>query len=100
MMLRSINSKILVNDATSSMKNLFLLQKKLSKIKNRPFVFADSASLTVKTMFPILLENGYKDFAYLNRAMIDWEWNSLPVRKDLSGQLSGSCICQIKFRNG
>ncbi|MDP3003548.1 MAG: hypothetical protein Q8N38_10515 [Bacteroidales bacterium] len=50
-------------------------------------------------MIPILLENGYEDFVCLNGVMIDWERDSLPVRKDLSGQLSGSCICQIIFRN-
>ena len=40
---------------------------------------------------------GYKDFACLNGVMIDWERDSLPVRKDLSGQLSGSLLSLYSF---
>jgi len=43
-------------------------------------------------MIPVLLENGYKDFVCHNGVIIDWERYSLPVRKDLSGQLSGSLL--------
>jgi len=99
MMLCSIHSKILFNNAASSLKNLFLLQGKLSKLNKRPFMLAGSASVRGKTGIPILPENGYKDFACLNGLMIDWERDSLPVRKDLSVQLSYSGKCQIKFRD-
>jgi hypothetical protein len=46
---------------------------------------AGSESVRVKIMISILHKNGYKDFACLNGVIIDWERDSLPVRKDLSG---------------
>ena len=62
-------------------------------------MLADSANVRVKIMTPILLKNGYKDFVCQNGVMIDWERDSLPVRKDLTVQLSYSGKCQIKFRD-
>ena len=31
---------------------------------------------------------------------VDWERDGLPVTPDISARLSGSCMCQIKPREG
>jgi 3-mercaptopyruvate sulfurtransferase SseA len=45
-----------------------------------------------------LLSVGFKNIANLAGGIIEWEQNGFPLRKNLSEQLDGSCMCQLRPR--
>jgi 3-mercaptopyruvate sulfurtransferase SseA len=44
--------------------------------------------------------HGYKNVANLAGGIVDWEKDGLPVSTDVTARLSGSCMCQLKLREG
>jgi hypothetical protein len=40
----------------------------------------------------------YMNIANLFCGIVDWESDGLPLKKDLTEQLDGSCVCQLRPR--
>ena len=66
--------------------------------RDRPVIVADSVGLRSKKAVEYLLKRGYNNVANLNGGILDWEHDGLPIKVDLSKQLSGSCTCRLRPR--
>ncbi len=44
--------------------------------------------------------HGYENVANMAGGIVDWERDGLPLTTDISNRLSGSCMCQLKAREG
>jgi 3-mercaptopyruvate sulfurtransferase SseA len=47
-----------------------------------------------------MIDHGYDNVANMAGGIIDWERDGLPLTTDISSRLSGSCMCQLKAREG
>ncbi len=63
-----------------------------------PLIIADSVGLRSRESMQFLLSVGFKNIANLAGGIIEWEQNGFPLRKNLSEQLDGSCMCQLRPR--
>lgn len=68
--------------------------------RDRPLILADAAGIYCREAARILAAAGYTNIAKLSGGMIDWDAAGLPVRKDVSFELSGQCACKLKTRVG
>lgn len=64
--------------------------------KNNTFIFADAVGLRSKEAIIYLSTFGYQQIANMIGGIVDWEKIGLPIRKDFSEQLTGSCVCQLR----
>jgi hypothetical protein len=46
-----------------------------------------------------LLLKGFTNIANLAGGIVEWEQDGLPLKIDITEQLSGSCVCQLRPRN-
>jgi rhodanese-related sulfurtransferase len=67
---------------------------------DKPLIFADAVGLKSHESVLFMKEHGYKNIANLAGGIVDWERDGLPVTTDKSYRLSGSCMCQLKPREG
>lgn len=67
--------------------------------KDVDLIIADAVGLRSKEVCRLLLKSGYTRIYNLAGGVVDWERTGFPVTKDKSRLLSGSCLCQLKFRN-
>ena len=44
--------------------------------------------------------HGYDNVANMAGGIVDWERDGLPLTTDINNRLSGSCMCQLKAREG
>ncbi|MFO7617373.1 MAG: rhodanese-like domain-containing protein, partial [Bacteroidales bacterium] len=65
---------------------------------NREIIVADSTGVHSREAINLLVDNGYKQVAGLAGGMVEWERDGLPLKLDNKARLSGSCMCQLKFR--
>ena len=65
---------------------------------DREIIVADSSGIQGRQIITILLETGLTKIAGLAGGMVEWERDGLPVKLDNQARLSGSCMCQLKFR--
>jgi rhodanese-related sulfurtransferase len=84
---------------------IYLPESKLeNEFKNLPvnkyLIVADSVGLRSKEAALFLINKGYKKIANMAGGIVDWERDGLPVLSDISARLSGSCMCQLKPREG
>jgi len=63
------------------------------------YIFADSAGIRSKEAVLILQKAGFSNIYNLAGGLVDWERQNLPLITDISEMLSGSCACQLKYRN-
>ncbi len=63
-----------------------------------PLIIADTVGLRSHEAMEFLKGKGFNNIANLAGGIIEWERDGLPVKKDISEQLDGSCICQLKPR--
>ena len=63
-------------------------------------IFADAVGLKSCESVLFMKGHGYENVANLAGGIIDWELDGLPVTNDINCRLSGSCICQLKAREG
>ena len=63
-------------------------------------VIADAVGLRSKETAILLQEKGFINILHLAGGVVDWERDGLPVTLDKSRRLSGSCMCQLKRREG
>jgi sulfur dioxygenase len=72
--------------------------------KNLPIekylIFADTVGLGSREVVISLKEKGFERIANMAGGIVDWERDGLPVKTDITNRLSGSCICQLRPREG
>ena len=71
----------------------------LSLPADLPLIVADSVGLRSHDAMNFLSGKGFINIANLAGGLVDWERDGLPLRKDITEQLDGSCICQLKPRH-
>ena len=64
-----------------------------------PLIIADSVGLRSHEAMILLQSKGFTNIANLAGGIVDWERDGLPLRKDITEQLDGSCVCQLKPRH-
>ena len=64
-----------------------------------PLIIADSVGLRSHEVMEFLTSKGFENIANLAGGIVEWEQDGMPVRTDLTEQLSGSCVCQLRPRN-
>ena len=67
--------------------------------KDVPLIIADTVGLHSRNALLFLKDQGFENIANLAGGFVDWERYGLPVNKDITQQLDGSCICQLKPRH-
>jgi rhodanese-related sulfurtransferase len=79
---------------------LSLLPQKLHELPHHlPLIVADSVGLRSKEAMHLLIAKGFANIANLAGGLVEWERDGLPINIDKSDCLSGSCVCQLKYRN-
>lgn len=63
-------------------------------------IFADTVGLKSRESVLFMKEHGYENIANLAGGIVDWERDGLPMTTDIKSRLSGSCICQLRAREG
>lgn len=64
-----------------------------------PIIVADSVGLRSHEAMEFLLKKGFTNIANLAGGIVDWERDGMPLKKDLTEQLNGSCVCQLRPRH-
>ena len=64
-----------------------------------PMIVADSVGLRSHEAMVFLRSKGFKNIANLAGGIVDWERDGLPLKKDVTEQLDGSCVCQLRPRH-
>lgn len=67
--------------------------------KDKLLIFADSTGLKSKEATNFCKDKGLENIANLAGGLVEWERNGFPVATNAKERLSGSCMCQIKYRN-
>jgi rhodanese-related sulfurtransferase len=79
--------------------NSELSEKYASLPRNVPLIIADSVGLRSHEAMELLMSKGFKNIANLAGGIVDWERDGLPLKKDITEQLDGSCVCQLRPRH-
>jgi rhodanese-related sulfurtransferase len=84
---------------------LYLPFSELEKTYNQlphgiPLIFADAVGLKSREGVLFMSAHGYDNVANMAGGIVDWERDGLPLTTDISNRLSGSCMCQLKLREG
>lgn len=84
---------------------LFLpLSKLLQKLSELPqdkyLIFVDTVGLRSKEAVVLLKDKGFIKIANMAGGIVDWERDGLPIKTNIEERLSGSCMCQLKPREG
>ncbi len=67
---------------------------------DQPLIFADAVGLKSREGVLFMNAHGYENVANMSGGSVDWERDGLPLTTDISNRLSGSCMCQLKKREG
>jgi rhodanese-related sulfurtransferase len=67
---------------------------------DQPLIFADAVGLKSREGVLFMIDHGYDNVANMAGGIVDWERDGLPLTTDISSRLSGSCMCQLKAREG
>ena len=65
---------------------------------DREIIVADSTGIHAREIIKLLINRGFNKVSGLAGGMVEWERDGLPVLLDNHARLSGSCMCQLKFR--
>lgn len=65
-----------------------------------PLIFADAVGLKSRESVLFMMAHGYDNVANMAGGIVDWERDGLPLTTDITNRLSGSCMCQLKAREG
>jgi rhodanese-related sulfurtransferase len=83
---------------------IFPLSKALQKLSELPrdkyLIFADTVGLRSKEAVVLLIDKGFVKIANMAGGIVDWERDGLPLKTNIIERLSGSCMCQLKPREG
>jgi rhodanese-related sulfurtransferase len=79
------------------------LSKAMQHIDKLPddewLIVADAAGNLSADFAAKILESGIENVCVLAGGIVDWERASMPLKKDILHEMSGSCVCQLKKRN-
>jgi rhodanese-related sulfurtransferase len=64
-----------------------------------PLIVADSVGLRSHEAIDFLSSKGFENIANMAGGIVEWEHDGLPLRIDISEQLDGSCMCQLRPRH-
>jgi rhodanese-related sulfurtransferase len=64
-----------------------------------PLIIADSVGLRSHEAMEFLSGKGFTNIANLAGGIVEWEHDGLPLKVDISEQLDGSCVCQLRPRH-
>jgi rhodanese-related sulfurtransferase len=64
-----------------------------------PVIVADSVGLRSHEVMEFLAGKGFENIANLAGGIVEWERDGLPLKKDITEQLDGSCVCQLRPRH-
>jgi rhodanese-related sulfurtransferase len=67
---------------------------------DQPLIFADAVGLKSREGVLFMMDHEYDNVANMTGGIVDWERDGLPLTTDTSNRLSGSCMCQLKAREG
>jgi len=77
------------------------LLQEYSKLQvDKYLIFADTVGLRSKEAVIFLKGKGYDKIANMAGGIVDWERDGLPLKSNIEERLSGSCMCQLKPREG
>ena len=77
------------------------LVQKLSELPHDKYlIFADTVGLRSKEAVVLLKDKGFIKIANMSGGIVDWERDGLPLKSNIEERLSGSCMCQLKPREG
>ena len=77
------------------------LVQQLSELpQDKYLIFADTVGLRSKEAVILLKDKGYIRIANMAGGIVDWESDGLPLKTNIEERLSGSCMCQLKPREG
>lgn len=65
---------------------------------DQEIIVADSTGTQSREVIALLAGAGFRNVAGLGGGMVEWERDGMPVLLDNKSRLSGSCMCQLKFR--
>jgi rhodanese-related sulfurtransferase len=65
---------------------------------DQELIIADTSGIQNREVMELLLKHDFQKIAGLAGGMVEWERDGLPLRLDNQSRLSGSCMCQLKFR--
>lgn len=63
-------------------------------------ILADSVGLRSRESVLFMNEHGFENAFNMAGGIVDWERDGLPMTTDINNRLSGSCMCQLKAREG
>lgn len=76
------------------------IAKYLDKLPTgQEIIVADSSGIQTREIIQLLIGAGFENVAGLGGGMVEWERDELPVLLDNHSRLTGSCMCQLKFRD-
>lgn len=61
-------------------------------------IVADTSGIQSREVIALLVQAGFNHVAGLGGGMVEWERDGMPMILDNHSRLSGSCMCQLKFR--
>lgn len=77
------------------------LVQQLSELpQDKYLIFVDTVELRSKEAVILLRNKGYNRIANMAGGIVDWESDGLPLKTNVEERLSGSCMCQLKPREG
>jgi sulfur dioxygenase len=77
------------------------LVQKLSELpQDKYLIFADTVGLRSKEAVILLKDKGFVNIANMAGGIVDWDRDGLPLKTYIEERLSGSCMCQLKPREG
>jgi sulfur dioxygenase len=77
------------------------LVQKLSELPQEKYlIFADTVGLRSKEAVVLLKDKGFIRIANMAGGIVDWERDGFPLKTNIEERLSGSCMCQLKPREG
>jgi sulfur dioxygenase len=77
------------------------LMENLSELpEDKYLIFADTVGLRSKEAVLFLKDKGFVNIANMPGGIVDWDREGLPVKTNIEERLSGSCMCQLKPREG
>lgn len=65
----------------------------------KPLIVANSTGLRSKEAVVFMLRQGIQHVVNLAGGIVEWERDGLPLIVDITEQLTGSCMCQLRPRN-
>jgi rhodanese-related sulfurtransferase len=75
--------------------------QELSELPQEKYlIVADTVGLRSKEAVIILKDKGFIKIANMAGGIVDWERDGLPLKTNIEERLTGSCMCQLKPREG